>query len=152
MPKKNTKVPFVNKNEIAIEVVELQPTSYHLFVKVKVNNKVARMLVDTGASKTVLDKNFVVEKFKNSAISSSDNPTSSLHATVQNSESLVVKKMQLGDTILQNYFTTILDLTHVNQTYKSVHCKPIQGILGSDILLEKKAVIDYGKKRIRLNK
>jgi hypothetical protein len=47
---------------------------------------------------------------------------------------------------LKNYLVAVIDLTHVNQTYEGVGKKPIFGIVGSDILMDRKAIIDYSKK------
>lgn len=144
-----TKLKVLAKNELKLEIVELQTESYHVFVHILVNNKKLRMLLDTGASKTVIDKTTVDTKFKSTKVESSANPTSSLHATVHTSDVMTVKTIQLANAKLSNYMITVIDLTHVNQTYASVKCKPIQGILGSDILVDKHALIDYGKKLIK---
>jgi predicted aspartyl protease len=151
MPTK-LKRKVITKKEVKLEIVELQTDSYHVFLHVLVNNKKLRMLLDTGASKTVLDKAFVDTKLKSIKLESSNNPTSSLHATVQTSDVMTAKSITIGPSKLQNYMITVLDLAHVNKTYKMVKCKPIQGILGSDILVEKQAVIDYGKKQLKLKK
>lgn len=147
-----SKIKVLSKNEIKLEVKELQTDSFHVFLYVVINNKRLRMLLDTGASKTVLDKNFVESKLKNSKVETSNNPTSSLHATVQKSDIMTAKTIKIGNSSIENYMITVLDLTHVNKTYEAVKCKPIQGILGSDILVEKQAVINYGKKTIKLKK
>lgn len=143
---------LIHKKEVKLEIVELQTESFHVFLHVLVNHKKVRMLLDTGASKTVLDKEFVESKLKSSKLESSNNPTSSLHATVQSSDIMTAKSITIGSSKLKDYMITVLDLTHVNKTYKMVKCKPIQGILGSDILVEKQAIIDYGKKQLKLKK
>ncbi len=143
---------LIHKKEVKLEIVELQAESFHVFLHVLVNHKKVRMLLDTGASKTVLDKEFVESKLKTSKLESSNNPTSSLHATVQSSNIMTAKSIAIGSSKLKDYMITVLDLAHVNKTYKMVKCKPIQGILGSDILVEKQAIIDYGKKQLKLKK
>jgi predicted aspartyl protease len=141
---------ILTKKEIPLEIRELQEDSYHVFLKAKINGKVMRMLLDTGASKTVVDKTFVETKLKTSKVKDSNNPTSSLHATVSTSSIMTAKSIEIGTVKIENYVVAVLDLTHVNQTYDSVKCKPIQGILGSDILVDKNAVIDYSKKTMKL--
>ena len=44
----------------------------------------------------------------------------------------------------------MLDLSHVNQSYEQIGLKPIDGVLGSDVLLKYNAVIDYEKKILKL--
>ncbi len=139
-------VKKVVKSIIPLEVVALQEGSYHVFLKMKVNKKSIRVLLDTGASKTVLDKTFVEEKCKSQKTETIGQSTSSLHSTVSESNITYIKEIQLDQVKLKNYLVAVIDLTHVNQTYEGVGKKPIFGIVGSDILMERKAIIDYSKK------
>ena len=139
-------VKKVVKSIIPLEVVAIQEGSYHVFLKMKVNKKSIRVLLDTGASKTVLDKTFVEEKCKSQKTETIGQSTSSLHSTVSESNITYIKEIQLDQVKLKNYLVAVIDLTHVNQTYEGVGKKPIFGIVGSDILMERKAIIDYSKK------
>lgn len=139
-------VKKVVKSIIPLEVVALQEGSYHVFLKMKVNKKSIRVLLDTGASKTVLDKTFVEEKCKSQKTETIGQSTSSLHSTVSESNITYIKEIQLDQVKLKNFLVAVIDLTHVNQTYEGVGKKPIFGIIGSDILMERKAIIDYSKK------
>ena len=139
-------VKKVVKSIIPLEVVALQEGSYHVFLKMKVNKKSIRVLLDTGASKTVLDKTFVEEKCKSQTTETIGQSTSSLHTTVSEINITYIKEIQLDQVKLKNYLVAVIDLTHVNQTYEGVGKKPIFGIVGSDILMERKAIIDYSKK------
>ncbi len=47
--------------KIPIELVTLEDDSYHLLVACQINGATGFLVVDTGASKTVLDSNFVTE-------------------------------------------------------------------------------------------
>ena len=62
-----------------------------------------------------------------------------------------IKKLQIGDLILKDYQTVLLDLSHVNQSYLQAGLKAIDGIIGNDILMKHKAVIDYHKKELKLS-
>ena len=138
-------VKKVVKSIIPLEVVALQEGSYHVFLKMKVNKNSIRVLLDTGASKTVLDKTFVEEKCKSQKTETIGQSTSSLHSTVSESNITYIKEIQLDQVKLKNYLVAVIDLTHVNQTYEGVGKKPIFGIVGSDILMERKAIIYYSK-------
>ena len=140
--KKTTKVT------LPLDMVELQTGSYHVFLFAKVNGRKVRLLLDTGASKTVLDQTFVQEKCKTQALETIEQATSSLHATVSESNITFIKEIAFDTLKIKKYLVAVIDLTHVNETYSQVGKKPIHGILGSDILLENKAIIDYHKKQI----
>jgi hypothetical protein len=59
--------------------------------------------------------------------------------------------MVLGKIEVKNYKTVVIDLSHVNVAYAQLKQKPIDGVLGSDILKRYKAVIDYGKRKLVLS-
>jgi hypothetical protein len=135
---------------IPFTILSLDAEGYHLMIKVKINGKTANLIVDTGASKTVLDttrgSKFVNEKdFK-----THDKLSSGLGTNTMQSQTAILKKMKIGDLEIRNYVTVLLDLSHVNSSYQQIGLKPVEGVLGSDILLQYKAVIDYEKKTMKL--
>ena len=116
----------------------------------KINNRIARLVLDTGASQTVLDKNrvhrFVDEKEfeKNEALSTG------LGTNSMESHIVHIRKMQLGELVIKNATLILLDLAIVNSSYEQIGMKPVDGIVGSDILVHQRAVIDFQKKFMRL--
>ncbi|MDG1476457.1 MAG: hypothetical protein P8Q14_04880 [Vicingaceae bacterium] len=67
------------------------------------------------------------------------------------SKQVVLEEVKLGTIIIEDYNAAVLDLTHVNHSYESLELDPIDGVLGSDILADYKAVIDYDKSRLILS-
>ncbi len=57
-----------------------------------------------------------------------------------------VPGLVLGDFEIKDDKMILLDLSHVNESYKLMKLKPVDGVIGGDILKKYKAVIDYGKK------
>ncbi len=49
------------KVEIDIEAIEIEEENYHLFISAKAGRKKVRLLLDTGASKTVFDLEQIAE-------------------------------------------------------------------------------------------
>lgn len=116
----------------------------------KINNKNAKLIIDTGASKTVFDKERIKNFVKDKSFHEHDKLSSGLGTNTMQSHVTEIKKIQLGKIVINDYKTILLDLSHVNNSYHQVGLKPIEGVLGSDILLEYKAVIDYEKKVLKL--
>lgn len=110
------------------------------------------MVLDTGASQTVLDKNrvhrFVDEKEfeKNEALSTG------LGTNSMESHIVHIRKMQLGNLIIKEAQLILLDLSIVNASYEQIGMKPIDGILGGDVLMMHAAVIDFRKKTLKLKR
>jgi predicted aspartyl protease len=135
------------KNSVKISITELDGNGFHLFVLVTIEGKKARFLLDTGASKTVIDKHFY-ETVLGRKMKVIKQETTGLHSTVQESYVGKLKLLEFGNLKIKNYGTAGVELGHVNGIYTKMKKKKIQGILGSDILLQHAMVIDYGKKTI----
>ena len=136
---------------IPIRILKLDD-GFHLLVNIRVNGKHARLLIDTGASKTVFDKQRVKRFIRNKKIEKHDKLSTGLGTSNMKSHVTVLEKILLGNIEIRNYKTVVLDLSHVNKAYREAKQKPIDGVLGSDLLKKHSAIIDFGKKMMRLSK
>jgi hypothetical protein len=123
----------------------------HLHATIKVNGKNAAVVVDTGASRTVFDKERISRFVKKGATQKSEHLSSGLGTNAMESFHVDLNNIQLGKLQVGQYRTHLLDLGHVNKAYEAVNIETIDGILGSDLLLELDAIIDYSKKVIHLS-
>ena len=141
-PMKNTTVIF--------KLVSLKGDGFHLHLKMLVNGKSANMLIDTGASRSVFDKKRI-EKFvgKNNYRSHTREATG-LGTNSMQTFVTRLKRIKIGKLEIADYETGIVDMSHVNVSYKQLGVKPIDGVIGSDLLHKYKAAIDYPKKTIKL--
>ena len=135
---------------IPFKILNIDNEGFHLLIKIHVNRRVARIIVDTGASKTVFDRTRI-EKFVNERnFDVHEKMSSGLGTNTMKSQTTTIQRMKIGMIEIQNYRAVLLDLSHVNQSYEQIGLKPVDGVLGSDILLQYKAVIDYDKKVLKL--
>ncbi len=119
-------------------------------MKLYLNKKVAYVIIDTGASKTVFDK-IRLEKYVSAKnFVKHESLSSGLGTNTMTSQLTTIKKLKIGDLVIDDYKTVLLDLSHVNKSYAQIGLKPVDGVLGSDILLTYHAVIDYDKKVLKL--
>lgn len=135
---------------INIEFLDIQGDGFHLMIEVYVNDKKAIMLIDTGASKTVFDKNRISNFLDHSDFELNEQLSTGLGTNSMQSHSTLVHTLRLGELIITDYKVVLLDLSHVNISYNSLKLPSIDGVLGSDILLKYKAVVDYSKKQLKL--
>ena len=54
----------MSSHKINIIIEEIEKKNYHLFINIKIGEKVARLMIDTGASKTVFDSKCVLKFVK----------------------------------------------------------------------------------------
>ncbi|MCY7409936.1 MAG: retroviral-like aspartic protease family protein [Chitinophagales bacterium] len=139
------------KIKVPIEVVSLQEEGFHLFVKGKLNDHSLSLLIDTGASKTVLDKNFLSLHFPELKLESNEQLATGVGNNTIKSEITVIKELSIGELKIAQYEVAVLDLKHVNDTYSLIALPPIHGVIGCDLLVEYQSAINMKKKSLRLH-
>jgi hypothetical protein len=138
--------------KIPLKVIELEPYNYHIMVSsVFADGKSANWIVDTGASKTVFDKNRV------EYYSALEGELDEIHTAGIGEEPMDVtlaelKNLSFGKLNIESQRVALLDLSHINELYSKVTDVEISGLLGSDFLMSYKAVIDYKKQVIVFKK
>jgi len=137
-------------SSVKIILGEFDKGGFHLFINIKVNGNRCRFLIDTGASKSVLDKKYFEDKIGKKYLKTVKQETTGLHSSVSESYFGIVKEIELGHQIVSKYNIAVIDLSHVNMVYKSAGKPKINGILGSDLMLKYKMIINYGELKIYL--
>jgi predicted aspartyl protease len=128
---------------ISLEVLNLHSDGFHLLVEVFVFNKPFKAVLDTGASRTVFDKTTVEQYIEEEALLASDKLSTGLGTNSMESHTLTIPEFKIGDLVITNFETAVLDLSMINTAYESLEVGPIIGVIGGDILMKHKAVISY---------
>ena len=113
----------------------------HLQIKAKINGVSGTFILDTGASNTCVGFESI-ERFKLTA-KNSKTKASGAGATGMKTQVSSENKLELGKWKDKDFSLVIFDLSHVNEALESFKAKPVHGIIGADILMERKAIIDY---------
>jgi hypothetical protein len=135
---------------IPFKILNIDNEGFHLLIKLRINRKIAKLIIDTGASKTVFDKGRIEQFVPERNFDVHDKMSSGLGTNTMQSQTTRIKKMTIGEIEILDYKAVLLDLSHVNQSYQQIGLPTVDGVLGSDILLQYHAVIDYEKKILKL--
>ena len=138
------------KTIISFKSIKIEEDGFHLILKIKINNRLANLLIDTGASRTVFDINKKDKFIKEQKLTKNHSLATGLGTDKMISHSALIKKINFEDLVIYNYEGNFIDLSLVNSTYEKMKLKPIDGVLGSDLMKKMKAVIDYEKSVIKL--
>ena len=138
------------KTVLPIKILDIEGDGFHLLTEIKINDIPSLLLLDTGASKSVLDSNRIHQFVPVSEFEVNEQLSTGLGTNSMTSHNTVIEKISLGDIEVMNYKVVIIDLSHVNESYNKLGLTPIDGVLGSDLLLKYKAVINYGNMQITL--
>jgi predicted aspartyl protease len=137
-------------HSLRILITEFDKGGYHLFLNVKINGKRCRFLIDTGASKSVVDKSYFEKYFGKNSLVTVKQETTGVHGSVPESHFGKIKQIEIGKKVVKNYMAAAIDLSHVNLVYSTLKKPKIQGILGSDLMLKYKMVVDYGNECVTI--
>ncbi len=140
---KNTLVP--------LKLINLQDDGFHLLVEVVVFGIKFNAVLDTGASKTVLDKSTVEKYIRTDELLISDRLSTGLGTNTMESHTVVLPSLRIGKLKLKDFEAAVLDLSTISTAYETLNLPPVIGVLGGDILYQHDAVVNYKKLLLKLS-
>ncbi|MBU2938338.1 retroviral-like aspartic protease family protein [Lacinutrix sp. C3R15] len=122
----------------------------HFEIKASINGTKGLFILDTGASSSCVGFE-AAENFK-LKVKDSDIKAAGAGATNMLTQISKKNKLKIGTWKQEKIALILFDLTHVNTALTNHKAKPVDGIIGADILKKGKAIIDYQKKYLYLKK
>jgi predicted aspartyl protease len=113
----------------------------HLLIKAKINGVAGNFILDTGASNSCVGFD-CIDLFQLNA-EESTTKAAGAGATGMLTQSAANINLKLGFWKNTEIELVIFDLSHVNAALLQYKSKPVHGIIGADVLLKGKAIIDY---------
>lgn len=139
------------KITVPIQIIDLHEDGFHVLVEVSVYNKSFILVLDTGASKTAFDHGVLLKASENIELISSDRLSTGLGTNSMTSATTVINDLRIGELEINVFEVAVLDLSAINIAYSQMNHPEILGVLGGDILMRYKAVIDYGNSTLIFN-
>ena len=138
----------MSKIIVPLKLIAIEKDGFHLIVKSIINGKSARLLVDTGASRTVFDINKKEKFIKKQELIKNKSLSTGLGTDKMVSHSSIIKKFSIDKLVVFEYEGVFIDLSIVNTSYQKIKIKPIDGVLGSDLLKQFNAIINFEKQTL----
>ena len=113
----------------------------HLLIKAKINGVTGNFILDTGASSSCVgfeSVDFFLLEAKKSKTKASGAGANGMFTQIA-----FKNQLQLGSWKDADFELVIFDLSHVNEALTEHKAKPVHGIIGADILMKGKAIVDY---------
>jgi len=147
----NTTKPATGKKyTIPLQVIDLHEDGFHPLLNVKVFGKRFKVVLDTGASKTAFDKTMLLDAFADAVLNLSDRLSTGLGTTTMESSTARITDLHIGRLLIDEFEVAVLDLSTINIAYRQLGHPEVLGVIGGDLLMKYKAVIDYGKGKMFL--
>ena len=120
----------------------------HLLISAAINGVKGKFILDTGASNSCVDFENV-DHFK---LNAADSKTKAAGAGAVGMLTQIAheNKLKIGRWKDADFNLVVFDLSHVNTALLQHKAKPVQGIIGADVLLKGKAIIDYANNALYL--
>lgn len=113
----------------------------HLLIKAKINDIQGNFILDTGASNSCVGFDSI-EYFELLA-SESDTKAAGAGGVGMETQTSLKNTLKIGRWASKDFGLVIFDMSHVNEALRQYKAKPVHGIIGADILMQGKAIIDY---------
>ncbi len=134
-----------------IEIQSLGDDGFHIFCKVTLNGLRCRALIDTGASKSVLNFSTYKALGLKEFLPADDNQMLGIVPGITDFTFVTLDRVSLGKFEVRNMIVGVVDLEHVMIQYSKLSIKPFDFIIGGDILTKGKAVINYKEEWLTLS-
>lgn len=131
----------------SLKIIELEKGDFHTLLNGSVAGVKIRIVLDTGASHSCVDKQFMNQILPDLTMEANEGVNAGIGGS-----GFEVLVADLPDFRLGRYHTkqmenvAVIDFTHINTAYQALHLKPVQMILGNDFCVTHKALIDYERK------
>ncbi|SCY27303.1 retropepsin-like aspartic protease [Flavobacterium caeni] len=129
------------KNEHYRKIKFRVTRTQHLLIKAKINGISGDFILDTGASNSCVD--FSGVSVFGLTAGHSKTKAAGAGATGMFTQLARNNRLQIGTWKNSDFHVVIFDLSHVNQALIEHKAKPVAGIIGADVLMAGKAIIDY---------
>jgi predicted aspartyl protease len=143
-------LPDFLKKELYTKIKFKLSKTQHLLISAKINGVAGNFILDTGASNSCVG--FESVSLFHLDPKESMTKASGAGATGMHTQIAPNTELQLGRWKSSTIALVIFDLSHVNEALVAHKSKTVHGIIGADVLLKGKAIIDYYNHYLYLQK
>jgi hypothetical protein len=134
-----------------LELLDIAPAGVHCLVKVQVAGVELNLVLDTGASRTVIHEALLRQLIGDEALRLSEEPSTAVGISTLQSHLANVMEIYIGSLRINDAEIVAIDLQNIIDSYEFMDLPAVGGILGGDLLLKYNAVIDYGSQSLTLS-
>lgn len=131
-------------------MIRIDGQGYHLMVKARLYGYSMNLVLDTGATRSVLDAHRTLKIVPQANPRPWNKLFSGIGGENLQTQCLQVSEFCIEDVPLPQREFILLDLHKINHVYSAFDLPRIDGVLGGDILMEYQGVINYKEQYLQL--
>jgi len=135
---------------VPLQIIDLHTDGFHPLVEISIFGKSFLVVLDTGASKTAFDQSLLLKANEDAKLIISDRLSAGLGTNSMVSSTATIHDLSIGGLMIAEFEVAVLDLSTINIAYSQLGHPEVLGVLGGDVLVKYKAVINYGKQQLKL--
>ncbi|MCL3780055.1 hypothetical protein EMN47_06595 [Prolixibacteraceae bacterium JC049] len=136
---------------IPLIVVELENDNYHILVEIKMQDDSSTFwVIDTGASRTVMDSSLAHFSSPKEMDILDEVQSAGINGDPLQTQLAEGVEINIGNCKAVDLTLALIDLENVNQLYEKYTDYRISGLIGSDLLQQYQATIDYSTQELIL--
>lgn len=119
---------------LPLEFIEQHNQKIHIYTHLKVYRKKLRMIVDTGATQTIIAEH-IQNKYQFQTLQNTHGISAmSMSPDNLNFKIVIIPELKIQQLTLKNFFCLTMSFEHINKAYQKINIKPVDGIIGMDLL------------------
>ncbi len=136
---------------IPIKPVIFNDHGCHMLAEARLNGYKLHLLLDSGASSTVLDISRVSAIFPGKTFDAYSKVFMGFGLSGMKTSCTVIDELQIGTSTIYRQEVLLVDLIGLNKAYAAYDLPRIDGLIGGDILRKYKASIHYYNNTLVIN-
>jgi hypothetical protein len=129
--------------KIPLKVLTVDQEGCHLLVEAVISGFKVNLLVDTGATLTVMDINRIRKIFPERKFEAYQKFFMGIGAGNIEPWFTRLEEILFGELIIRNKSVVLIDMSDINKAYAAFDLPRVDGVIGGDILKQHNAVINY---------
>ena len=145
-------IRFRDRVRVPFQLQSIEEEGFHILIEAEINQRPARLLIDTGASRSVFDTNRFSRFVEQHSFRPDEKLSAGLGTSSMQTMKVTLSELRIGACSIRSFETILLDMSHVNGSYERLGLPQLDGVVGSDLLVTLQAEIDYRKQQLVLDR
>lgn len=134
---------------ISFNIIQLDAKSFHPILSGRLDGNNINLILDTGASRTVLGKH-LTQQYPTIECEAEEAFAAGINAQTMEVELVEIPEITIGESTFKNLLVFSAELDGISEIYQKMVGQKIDGLIGCDFLVKYKATINFKMRKIVL--